>query len=272
MTLSVSTAPEAASPALISLTSFGAAEVLRHGQLWFARLSQAAGADGVEVREELLQSAARELPELAAWAREATHNGAMELVYSCPQPLYAQGGALALATLQHAIDASHRLGAGWLKMSIGGFGAQSQGLQGFDAIQQALAGTGITLLIENDQTVDAGTLQALERFFAGADAAGLPLPMTFDMGNWAYQGECALQAAQRLAQRVGYVHAKGVQRLPAKWVAVPLAESQLPWRATLRALPAGVPRAIEYPLIGDDLEAVTRRELQILRNATALLA
>ncbi|GAB2478472.1 TIM barrel protein [Comamonas humi] len=252
-------------PALISLTSFGAAEVLRHGQPWFARLSQAAGADGVEVREELLRDAARELPELAAWARDA----AMELVYSCPQPLYAEGGTLALATLQHAIDASHRLGAGWLKMSIGGFGAPSHG---FDAIKQALAGSGITLLIENDQTVAAGTLQALERFFAAADAAGLPLPLTFDMGNWAYQGECALQAAQRLGPRVGYVHAKGVQRLPAKWVAVPLAESALPWRATLRALPAGVPRAIEYPLVGDDLEAVTRRELQILRDATALLA
>lgn len=256
---------EADSKALISLTSFGAAEVLRHGQPWFARLSQAAGADGVEVREELLRDAVRELPELAAWARDS----GMELVYSCPQPLYAADGALARATLQHAIAASHTLGAGWLKMSIGGFAPQSQG---FDAIKQALAGSGITLLIENDQTVSAGTVQALQRFFASAEAAGLPLPMTFDMGNWAYQGECALQAAQLLGQRVGYVHAKGVQRLPAKWVAVPLVESALPWRATLRALPAGVPRAIEYPLIGDDLEAVTRRELQILRNATALLA
>ena len=256
---------EADSQALISLTSFGAAEVLRHGQPWFARLSQAAGADGVEVREELLRDAARELPELAAWALDS----GMALVYSCPQPLYAADGTLAQATLQHAIAASHALGASWLKMSIGGFAAQSGD---FEAIRQALAGSGITLLIENDQTVGAGTLQALQRFFAGADAAGLALPMTFDMGNWAYQGECALQAAQLLAPRVGYVHAKGVQRLPAKWVAVPLAESALPWRATLRALPAGVPRAIEYPLIGDDLQAVTRRELQALRAATALLA
>jgi sugar phosphate isomerase/epimerase len=260
--MSLSTAD---SKTLISLTSFGAAEVLRHGQPWFARLSQAAGADGVEVREELLQDAARELPELAAWARDC----GMELVYSCPQPLFAEGGTLARATLQHAIAASHQLGADWLKMSIGGFAAQSEGL---DAIAQALAGSGITLLIENDQTASAGTVQALERFFAAADAAGLSLPMTFDMGNWAYQGECALQAARQFAPRVGYVHTKGVQRLPAKWVAVPLAESALPWRATLRALPAGVPRAIEYPLIGDDLEAVTRRELQALRHATALLA
>lgn len=256
-----------ASQTLISLTSFGAAEVLRHGQLWFARLSQAAGADGVEVREELLRDAARELPELAAWANEAMHGRAMDLVYSCPRPLYAADGALALATLQHAVAAGHRLGAHRLKMSIGGFAARSEG---FDAIVQALKDSGIALLIENDQTADAGTVQSLARFFAAADAAGLPLPMTFDMGNWAYQGECALQAAQRFSKRVGYVHAKGVQRLPARWVAVPLAESALPWRATLCALPAGVPRAIEYPLVGDDLEAVTRRALQSLRAIRAL--
>ena len=44
----------AGAPALISLTSFGNAEVRRHGQLYFARLSHAAGASGVEVREEII--------------------------------------------------------------------------------------------------------------------------------------------------------------------------------------------------------------------------
>ncbi|WP_019937949.1 TIM barrel protein [Bordetella sp. FB-8] len=255
-----------ASKTLISLTSFGAAQVLRRGQLWFARLSQSAGADGVEVREELLRDAAGELSELAAWASEATQDGSMSVVYSCPRPLYAPDGTLALAALQHGVQASRRLGADRLKMSIGRFAAQSDG---FEAIARTLAGSGVALLIENDQTADAGTMPALDRFFAQGDAAGLPLPMTFDMGNWAYQGECALQCAQRFAQRVGYIHAKGVQRLPAKWVAVPLAESALPWRATLRALPAAVPRAIEYPLIGDDLQALVQRELRILRDARA---
>jgi len=61
------------------------------------------------------------------------------------------------------------------------------------------------------------------------------------------------------------VHCKGVQRQPQRWVAVPLAESAAPWRAVLRALPAGVPWAIEYPLAGDDLIAVTRQQVQQLR-------
>jgi hypothetical protein len=46
---------------------------------------------------------------------------------------------------------------------------------------------------------------------------------------------------------------------------VRLADSAAPWRAVLRALPAGVPSAIEYPLAGDDLSAVTRSEVECLR-------
>ena len=90
--------------------------------------------------------------------------------------------------------------------------------------------------------------------------------MTFDMGNWHWLGECPLQAAKLFAARVRYIHCKGVQRQPAKWVAVPLAESIAPWRAVLRALPGDVPRAIEFPLIGDDLVAVARVQVTLIRT------
>jgi len=53
---------------------------------------------------------------------------------------------------------------------------------------------------------------------------------------------------------------------------VPLLESSAPWRAVLRALPASVPWAIEYPLAGDDLPAVTRREIDQLRGVAAAMA
>jgi len=55
---------------LISLSSFGAAETGRHGQLWCTDLAQQAGADGVEVRGELLRDAATELP-----ARQSASTG-----------------------------------------------------------------------------------------------------------------------------------------------------------------------------------------------------
>lgn len=248
---------------LISLGSFGAAEVRRHGQLWFARLAHHAGADGVEVRGELLADAAAELPALA----RAVSDARMQVVYSSPEGLWRQDGTLDDAALDGALEAAATLGAPRLKMSIGGFDARSAAT--LPALQERLGATGIELLIENDQTAGAGTLPALQRFFDAGEARGLALPMTFDMGNWHWTGECPLQAAQALAGRVGYVHCKGVQRLPHKWVAVPLADSAAPWRAVLRALPADVPWAIEYPLAGDDLAATTQAAIEHLRAVAA---
>jgi sugar phosphate isomerase/epimerase len=245
-------------PVLISLSSFGAAEVGRHGQSWCAHLARNAGADSVEVRGELLRDPAAELPALKGLAS----------VYSSPEGLWADGGWLDGAALARGIAAATALGASRLKMSIGGFGRASHG--SLWGLKVQLAETRVELLIENDQTVAGGTLPALATFFDAADRAGVPLGMNFDMGNWHWVGECPLEAARTLGHRVRYVHCKGAQRLPAKWVAVPLAESAAPWRAVLRALPADVPHAIEYPLAGDDLAAVTRDQVAFIRAVRAM--
>lgn len=250
---------------LISLSSFGAAEVRRHGQLWFTKLAHAAGADGVEVRGELLADGAQELPAIAAAVREA----GLAVVYSSPEGLWTPEGSLDAGALERALASARMLGAPRLKMSIGGFAAAS--VATLPQLARLLEGRGVELVIENDQTVAAGSLPAVEAFFRAARDSGLPLGMTFDMGNWHWVGECALQAAQACASRVSYVHCKGVQRLPAKWVAVPLAESAAPWRAVLRALPRGRPWAIEYPLASDDLLAVTREQVGLLRTVSATL-
>jgi sugar phosphate isomerase/epimerase len=248
---------------LISLSSFGAAEVRRHGQLWFARLSRAAGADGVEVRGELLTDPGTELPALAQAARDT----GMDLVYSSPDGLWRHDGAFDRAAFDAALAAASLLGAPRLKMSIGGFGAESA--RTLPLLRDQLGAAGIELLIENDQTTAAGTLAALQRFLAAAAEHDVPLGMTFDMGNWHWTGECPLQASRALSRQVRYVHCKGVQRQPQRWVAVPLDDSSAPWRAVLRALPANVPWAIEYPLVGDDLLARTRGQIELLRSLAA---
>jgi sugar phosphate isomerase/epimerase len=248
---------------LISLSSFGAAEVRRHGQLWFTRLAHTAGADGVEVRGELLADPDAELAALAQVVRET----GLEVVYSSPDGLWREGGLLDSAALDRALIAAQTLGAPRLKMSIGAFGARS--LPTLPLLKQRLDASAVELLIENDQTAAAGSLAALQDFFAAATGCGVPLGMTFDMGNWHWAGECPLQAAQALAPQVRYVHCKGVQRQPQRWVAVPLADSAAPWRAVLRALPVHMPWAIEYPLAGDDLLARTRGEISRLREVAA---
>jgi sugar phosphate isomerase/epimerase len=246
------------SPILISLSSFGAAEVRRHGQRWFAELAEQAGADGIEVRGELLIDTDAELPALADIA------GRLQCVYSSPEGLWSDAGQFDRDALERGLRAATLLGAPRLKMSIGGWSKASA--SSLPALRDRLADTPIELVIENDQTATAGTVRALSRFFDAAQAQGLALGMTFDIGNWHWTGECPLQAAGALAPRVCYVHGKGVQRQPKRWIAVPLADSAAPWRGVLRALPPGVPWAIEYPLAGDDLLAVTRLEVAQMRG------
>ncbi|MDB5817954.1 MAG: Xylose isomerase domain protein barrel [Rhizobacter sp.] len=254
--------------AVISLTSFGAAEVRRHGQLYFAQLCKQAGADGVEVRGELLVAAQTELPQLAQAVRDLN----LSVLFSCPDPLFLADGSLDDKTLGRAIEATQKLGATRMKMSIGGYLGASHGAASIESIGEVarmLADGGVEMVVENDQTVSAGSLPAMQQFFAEAAGQGLDLGMTFDVGNWHTAGECPLQAAQALGDQVVYVHTKGVAKMPRKWAAVPLADSIAPWRAILRALPCDVPWAIEYPLIGDDLVAVTRAEIDHLRGVAA---
>jgi sugar phosphate isomerase/epimerase len=250
-------------PVLISLSAFGASEVRRHGQFWFSELSLEAGADGVEVRSELLTDPGRELPAIA----RALQAAGKSAVYSSAKGLWNAEGALDLQALERAFAATQALGSARLKMAIGGFRRTSPA--SLATLQQRLSASKIELLIENDQTPQAGTLGVLQDFFDTTNAQGISLGMTFDIGNWHWMGECPLQAATALATRVHYVHCKGVQRLPKAWVAVPLADSSAPWRAVLRSLPNDVPWAIEYPLQGEDLLNVTRQEIAQLRQIAA---
>lgn len=249
---------------LISLSSFGASEVRRHGQLRFAQLAQQAGADGVEVRGELLLDGEA---ELSAIARALP---VLNKVYSSPEGLWDASGQLDRAALERGLIGARALGSSRLKMSIGGF--RPADAAGLATLKGLLDGSGTELVVENDQTVTAGTLGALVSFFAAADAEGVPLGMTFDIGNWHWTGECPQAAAAALAMRVCYVHCKGVQRDPRRWLAVPLTDSVAPWRSILRQLPANQPWAIEYPLVGDDLLSVTRDELNQLREVARSMA
>ncbi len=245
---------------IVSLSSFGAAEVRRHGQCWFAELCHAAGADGVEVRGELLVDAAVELPQLEAMFRRS----GLSSVYSSPEGLWDREGAFNSVALENALAAAVALNASVVKMSIGGFRESS--LASLAELKQRLVQSRVRLLIENDQTASAGTIRALQYFFEALENTGLILGMTFDMGNWHWVGESSLRAAELFAPRVQYVHCKGVQRQAHRWVAVALTDSLAPWRTVFEAMPANVPRAIEYPLFGEDLLDVTRAAIDGLRH------
>ncbi|CAG2158308.1 sugar phosphate isomerase/epimerase family protein [Cupriavidus numazuensis] len=245
-------------PVLISLTAYGADLALRDGQAALARIAAAAGADGVEFRGELQRGHKDEVSE----QREVAGQHGLGVVWSSPEGLWDDAGSVDAAALDRAFTTASALGATRVKMSLGGYRTGTS----LEALLPWLRHDGIELVVENDQTAQAGTVPPLRDFFARIAALGETVPMTFDMGNWHWTGEDPLDAAQVFGAGVGYVHCKGVQRTPAKWVAVPLDQSAAPWRSILRRLPAHVARAIEFPLQGEDLVQVTRSHVELLRS------
>lgn len=245
-------------PVLISLTAYGADLALRDGQAALARIAAAAGADGVEFRGELQRGDKDEVREQGEVAKQY----GLGVVWSSPEGLWNDAGSLDAAALDRAFTTAQALGATRVKMSLGGYREGTA----LEALLPWLRHNCIELVVENDQTARAGTVPPLRDFFAHTTALGERVPMTFDMGNWHWTGEDPLDAAQALGANVGYVHCKGVQRTPAKWIAVPLDQSAAPWRSILRRLPAHVARAIEFPLQGEDLVQVTRHHVELLRS------
>ena len=186
----------------------------------------------------------------------------LECLYSAPLELWLQDQARPNPELEATLVRAQACGAQWLKVSLGHF-THDCDLQGLGAL---LAGHGMQLLVENDQTAYGEIIAPFCDFFAKAQTLGLNIAMTFDVGNWQWQGQNVISAAQQLGCYVQYVHFKAVTRTASgKLVAVPPDEADLPeWQALLAYMPQAVPRAIEYPLQGADLLKLTSRQVALL--------
>ncbi|WP_114192860.1 sugar phosphate isomerase/epimerase family protein [Edaphovirga cremea] len=227
------------------------------GQQALLPIIAGAGADGVEIRQELLSpEEMKALPSLASAIREQ----GLFAVYSIPQALFDEQGNLN-AALPDFFAQAQQVGATSVKLSLGHYRPGCE----LSTLKALLNQQRVKLVVENDQTVDCGILSPLSAFFQAASEAHLPLSMTFDMANWHWVGQEPLAAALRLARYVSYVHVKAAARRQDKWHAIELAESDGSWRKLLNHLPNDVPRGIEFPLEGTDLLAITRDYVNLLR-------
>ncbi|SMF51566.1 PfkB family carbohydrate kinase [Pseudogulbenkiania subflava] len=242
-------------------SAYGASLVQTHGQQHFIALAAAAGAAGIEIRRELFPTTPPELGPLA----DALTASPLNVVYSAPLELFGTDGQLDLASLELALAEAAELGASTLKLPLGHYGAVSD----LAPLAQRLADSPIRLLVENDQTPHGGTLAPLVAFFTACRAEDVPVGMTFDIGNWHWTGTDPLAAAVALAPYVDYLHGKGVEARGGKLHAVPLSESDVGWRRLFAHFRADIPRAIEFPLIGDDLAALTVRYVALLAEPLA---
>jgi len=243
-------------PVSISLSSYGADLVRQQGQSSFVEVLAAAGAQRIEWREELLT---HEQPQELA---EAAANQDLESVFSSPLELWVAGRAQPNAELAATLDRAQAFGARWLKVSLGYF-TDTNDLESLHAL---LNRHPVRLLVENDQTLHGGRIEPLQRFFTEVERLGLPVKMTFDIGNWQWQDQSALTAARLLGRHVDYLHCKAVARRPdSKLVAVPPGATDLHlWEQLLKHMTQGITRAVEFPLQGDDLVEVTTRHIAAL--------
>jgi len=243
-------------PVSISLSSYGADLVRQRGQASFIPLLVAAGVRRIELREELFDA-----PVDAAALRQAVVRSGLEALYSSPLELWTRDGQPD-PQLPTKLAQAKALGAVALKVSLGHYHERCQ----LPALQAMLGEGGPLLLVENDQTVQGGRIEPMLRFFQHAEGWGLPLGMTFDIGNWQWQGESALQAARQLGRWVRYVHCKAVQRGAdgRLHAVVPKADDLQAWQGLFEEFTPGLVRAVEYPLVSDDLLAVTRAQVQTL--------
>ncbi|MEG1421882.1 MAG: sugar phosphate isomerase/epimerase [Citrobacter sp.] len=216
-----------------------------------------AGADGVEIRREMLTNA--ELKTLPTMASAIEIFGLLAC-YSAPEPLFLEDGNLNPRLPELLLEAQ-ALQALWLKVSLGHFSHSGQ----FDVLREWLDNSGMELVVENDQT-PCGRLQLMQRFNEACQTQNLPISLTFDMGNWLWVGDSPEEAAQHLAPAVGYIHVKAAAPHRDSYRAVPPDQAEPRWLALLDKLPADVTRGIEFPLEGQDLTAVTRHYVDLLRK------
>jgi sugar phosphate isomerase/epimerase len=121
------------------------------------------------------------------------------------------------------------------------------------------------LTVENGPTVQGGNIRTLRSFFDNCAIQGIPVRMTFDIGNWSWCGENVFEAAEALTEFVVYLHCKQVNDRFKR--TGPLThDPEAAWRQVLARFPKELPRGGEFPIVGDDLEISTKqyvRELSI---------
>lgn len=229
---------------IVPLNVFQSERVIEKGQEFFIPIISETGADGVEIRRELLTQNDYPLTRL----KNIIMDYGLFIVYSAPIPLWKRCGALNDEELNSVIHEAKELGATLIKVSLGFYQPNRSDIH---HLKQLLYENGneIHLLVENDQTSCGGSIHHLLCFFKSASIYKLPVNMTFDIGNWKYSGENVYDALHQFYKFIKYVHLKHVEIDNGKWSTLPLPlDESAEWRRILDVLPQDLPVALEFPI------------------------
>lgn len=250
----------------ITTSAFGAKQVYDKGQQFYIPIIAKSGANGVEIREELMTE--RDIPLYTL--RELVRREKLGCIYSAPVSLWKESGKLNKELICSVVSKAIELEAKIVKFSLGNF---KDNISNIEALQRVIGQLEIekynlVLTVENDQTSCGGSLYNLHYFLKKCEEYNIPISMTFDVGNWKWTNEDPIKAAEILSKYVVYIHFKHVEVDKTQLNTVPLPESvNAIWRKVLTNLPQDALRAIEFPIIGMNLEEETTKHVALLKNA-----
>lgn len=250
---------------VIVASAFGMAAIRRDGHRAFIDAVADAGAAGFEVRSELFASESDATEHALAQLGGALAAAGLWSVYSTPDTLYTDDGALNRDSLLRALAEADALGARYVKFQLGGYRTDAFATE----IAECARGARARLLVENGQLPQGGALAQFVALFATMRACGAPdlVGMTFDIGNWQWPGEVPLDAARALAPHVEYIHCKAVAGEGARRFAVAPEPLDPVCGPVLALLPRDVPRGIEFPLDATNLATDASRRVAWLQAA-----
>lgn len=244
-------------PVMICTSAFGADRVKQLGQAGVLEHIKDAGAQGVEIREELLSEQDLPLDQL----RAAIEQAGLTCALSAATALFDDDSRLNAAEMDQSLARAEVLGAQWIKFGLGQLCAECID-DGATAIKSQLGDHTLPVLIENDQTSCGGDPLIHAALHRALDA---PLiGTTLDLGNGYWTDHDLSQAARRLRPKVRYVHCKAVSHDHDTLRACPPDEAtRAHWAELWHHFPADVPRAIEFPLDHDNKSATARHVEQL---------
>lgn len=233
---------------IIPLNAFNNEDVKEQGQAVFIPVIAAAGADGVEIRRELLSDHDASLVSLQHMLKQ--HH--LYTIFSAPVELWREDGTLNEEEIQEVVSEAIQLDASVLKLPLGHFQDELSDMRSLQELLETFPAH-LKLLVENDQTQYGGRIQPLCTFFENASSQGIPVRMTFDVGNWKYTGEVVYEAVEKLGEYVEYIHLKHVERQNGELITLPLSVGeQEEWETILHSFSSHLPIALEFPLESSD--------------------
>lgn len=162
--------------------------------------------------------------------------------------MWLEDGQLNREDLQQIFSEAGRLGAHWVKISLGYYNEGTSDINQLKTLIEHKESP-FQLLVENDQTRHGGHLKRMCAFFESVRENGLPIQMTFDAGNWLFTGEDPLEAIKLLSENVIYLHLKHVEKIQGRLATLPLpTEGNATWRQVMGHLPPEIVKALEFPI------------------------